>query len=156
MQNPITDYFDNKYSLRAGYRLSETQVNLNMILLRYSDVILLLAEAHNCASDDGSARDYLNEVRERVELDPVTASGDELYTTIKKERQLELCLEGDRYFDLVRRGDAAAELTGEEYDDGGLNYTSGKPGVNTSGLFPIPYEEIIKNGDFDYAQNPGY
>jgi len=155
-QNPLTGYYDNKHSLRVGYRVSETQVNQNINILRFSDVILMLAEAHNKNGNDALARTYLNEVRTRVGLADVTASGAELLTSIKKERQLELCLEGDRYFDLVRWGDAAKELTGEEYDAGGFNYTTGKPGISTNGLFPIPQDEINSYGDFDYGQNEGY
>jgi hypothetical protein len=155
-QNPITGYYDHKHSLVAGFRISETQVNQNIILLRYSDVLLMLAEAYNQAGDDGMARNYLNQVRERAHLDPVSAGGSELFNAIKKERQLELCLEGDRYFDLVRWGDAVTELTGETYDAGGYNYATGRPGVNTNGLFPIPYDEINSYGDFDFPQNEGY
>jgi tetratricopeptide (TPR) repeat protein len=155
-ENPLTGYYDNKHSLRVGFRISETQVNQNINVMRFADVILMLAEAHQQTGNDGLARTYLNEVRARVELAEVTSSGADLLSAIKKERQLELCLEGDRYFDLVRWGDAAKELTGEEYDAGGLNYTTGRPGVSTNGLFPIPQDEINAYGDFNYEQNAGY
>ncbi len=156
-ENVITGYYDRKHSARAAYVLSQTQVNQNIGVLRYADVLLMLAEAYNKTGDDAQARNYLNQVRSRVKLADVTSSGDQLFTDIKKERQLELCLEGDRYFDLVRWGDAQKELTGEAYDAGGLNYTTGKPGVSTHGLFPIPQDEMNSYGDFpDFKQNEGY
>ncbi len=153
-ENPITGWYDNKHSLRQGFRISETQVNQNIIILRYSDVLLMLAECYNRTNDDVNARICLNKVRSRAQLADVNESGEALFTAIKKERQLELCLEGDRYFDLVRWGEAEKELTGEEYDAGGLNYSTGKPGVSTHGLFPIPDAEIVANSMME--QNEGY
>ncbi|MBN1599653.1 MAG: RagB/SusD family nutrient uptake outer membrane protein [Bacteroidales bacterium] len=153
-QNSVTGYWDNKHCTKVGYRLSDTQVAMNVVAMRYADVLLMLAEAYNRSNQDGPARDYLNEVRERVDLDLVSSSEDALFEDIKKERQLELCLEGDRYFDLVRWGDAAEELTGDY--ELSLSYSTGRPGVSTNGLFPIPYDEIVNYGDFDFEQNPDY
>jgi starch-binding outer membrane protein, SusD/RagB family len=155
-QNSLTGYWDIKHVRRRGYFSSTTQVNADIILLRLSDVYLLLAESYAKTNDETNALKYLNLVRKRAGLADATG-GSDLLTKIKKERQLELCLEGDRYFDLVRWGDAAAELTGEEYDAGGRNYTSGTPGVSTNGLFPIPQDEMNSIGsDPNFPQNPGY
>jgi tetratricopeptide (TPR) repeat protein len=159
-ENVLTGYNDYKHSIKPGTFRSPTEVNQNIIVMRYSDVLLMLAEAYNRNNDDANALKYLNMVRERVGLPDADGAGDALFTKIKKERQLELCLEGDRYFDLVRWGDAATELTGEEYDAAsGMNYSNkdGKPGVSTNGLFPIPFVEISSYGDFTgFPQNPGY
>jgi tetratricopeptide (TPR) repeat protein len=159
-ENDLTGYNDRKHCIKSGTYLNPTQVNQNIIVLRYSDVLLMLAEAYNKKGDDGNALKYLNMVRERVGLALADGAGDALFTKIKKERQLELCLEGDRYFDLVRWGDAAAELTGETYSAAvasGKNYSNGKPGVETKGLFPIPFKEISSYGDFTgFKQNEGY
>ncbi|MBN1414986.1 MAG: RagB/SusD family nutrient uptake outer membrane protein [Bacteroidales bacterium] len=155
-QNSLTGYWDIKHVRRRGFFTSATQVNAPIILQRLADVYLLLAESYAKTSDETNALKYLNLVRKRAGLADATGGAD-LLTRIKKERQLELCLEGDRYFDLVRWGDAAAELTGEEYDAGGLNYTTGTPGVSTNGLFPIPHKEMDAIGDDpDFPQNPGY
>ena len=155
-QNSITGYWDIKHVRRRGFFRSSTQVNAPILLLRLSDVYLLLAEAYANKSDETNALKYLNLVRKRAGLADATG-GSDLLTKIKKERQLELCLEGDRYFDLVRWGDAPTELTGEEYDAGGKNYTTGKPGVSTNGLFPIPQDEMNQIGnDPSFPQNPGY
>jgi starch-binding outer membrane protein, SusD/RagB family len=155
-QNSITGYWDIKHVRRRGYFRSTTQVNADIILLRLADVYLLLAECYAKTNDETNSLKYLNLVRERAGLADATG-GSDLLTKIKKERQLELCLEGDRYFDLVRWGDATTELTGEEYDAGGKNYTTGTPGVSTNGLFPIPHKEMNQIGDDpNYRQNPGY
>lgn len=149
----ITGYWDLKHIRRKGFFVNATQVNQNIILLRLSDVYLLLAEAYANNNNETKALEYLNKVRTRAKL-PAATAGD-VFTKVKKERQLELCLEGDRYFDLVRWGDAVTELTGEEYDAGGFNYATGKPGVATKGLFPIPQNEINALGDSNF-QNEGY
>jgi len=155
-QNSLTGYWDIKHIRRRGFFRSSTQVNADIILLRLSDVYLLLAESYANKTDETNALRYLNLVRKRAGLADATGGAD-LLTKIKKERQLELCLEGDRYFDLVRWGDAAAELTGEEYDAGGKNYTTGTPGVSTNGLFPIPQDEMNQIGsDPNFPQNQGY
>ena len=68
-----------------------------------------------------------------------TSTGTSLYAAILNERRLELAMEGDRFFDLVRTGQAATVLTG---------FTKGK-----NELFPIPQQEITVS---HLAQNPGY
>jgi hypothetical protein len=160
-QNSLTGYWDLKHVRRTGFYTSTTQVGQNTIALRLADVYLLLAEAYNRKSpaDDSKARYYLNLVRQRAHLADATESGDALFTRIKKERQLELCLEGDRYFDLVRWGDAETELTGDSENAGlnGNSWATGRPGKITNGLFPIPQDEKNKIGDTpDFLQNPGY
>jgi len=92
----------------------------------------------------------LNRVRRRAKLPDAIGSGAALLEKIKLERRLELALEGDRYFDLVRWGDAETIL-------GPLGYDNGTPGVKTNGLLPIPYEEIVASqGDNQLEQNEGY
>jgi starch-binding outer membrane protein, SusD/RagB family len=155
-QNSLTGYWDIKHVRRRGFFTDNTRVNANIILLRLADVYLLLAESYANNGDETNALKYLNLVRKRAGLADA-AGGSDLLTKVKKERQLELCLEGDRYFDLVRWGDAAAEITGEEYDAGGLNYSTGKPGISTNGLFPIPHKEMNAVGtDPGFPQNDGY
>lgn len=156
-QNELTGFWDMKHVRRIGYFTGTTRVAQNIIVLRLADVYLLLAEAYANSGNESSALNYLNLIRRRAGLTDASG-GSDLMTKIKKERQLELCLEGDRYFDLVRWGDAATELTGEEYDQpDGLNYSNGRPGTSTNGLFPIPQAEMNKIGaTSDFQQNPGY
>ncbi|MGV8139797.1 MAG: RagB/SusD family nutrient uptake outer membrane protein [Mangrovibacterium sp.] len=79
------------------------------IIIRYAEVLLNYAEASFEAGDESTARTYLNKVRERVSMPPVTASGAELRQKIRHERRIELCLEAHRYFD-VRRWKIAGEV----------------------------------------------
>jgi len=76
----------------------------NMPVYRYAEALLFLAEAIN--EQDGRlgiALGYLNQVRTRAGLANSTASTQSvLRNTILHERQVELALEGKRWFDLVR------------------------------------------------------
>ena len=150
--NEISGYWDRKHIPNPTKRGPSWQAfENNNILFRMADVKLLLAEAYNRSGNDNNAKIELNKVRARVNLPEVTSSGEELYAAIKLERRLELALEGERYYDLVRWGDAASVLAPIGY-----NETSG-PGVNTKGLFPIPQGEINRNsGANNLTQNPGY
>ncbi len=78
------------------------KVPQNYRILRYSDVLLMAAEAYNESGNDGSARTYLNMVRNRVGLDNVITSGNELREAIRLERRLELCFESNRIYDIRR------------------------------------------------------
>jgi len=117
--------------------------NNNERMIRYSDVLLMYAEALNqqASPDDGTAREMVNLVRARVGLDPLSSSGNDLFEDIKLERRLELGMEGHRFYDLVRWGDAATVL-------GPRGFVAG-----THELFPIPNVEI---GVTSLVQNPGY
>ena len=69
-------------------------------ILRLSDIYLVAAESAFLTGDTGKAKTYVNAVRTRANANPV----DEVtYDTIWKERRLELALEGDRWYDYVRR-----------------------------------------------------
>ncbi|WP_224485132.1 RagB/SusD family nutrient uptake outer membrane protein [Robertkochia aurantiaca] len=140
-----TGFYNRKYIPRQG-DLNTGDQNLtnpnNYRAIRYADVLLMAAEALNRGSiSDDRARTYLNEVRDRAGLDPVTASGNELTEAIYEERRLELIGEGHRFFDLVRTGRAASAING---------FTPGK-----HELFPIPSIEIELAGN-RWEQNPGY
>mgnify|MGYP006193428283 CR=1 FL=1 len=143
-----TGYYNRKYLPRKG-DLNTGDQNLtnpnNYRAIRYSDVLLMAAEANNRGGiDDTKARTYLNLVRRRAFGDTnhdISASGAALTDFIYQERRLELMGEGHRFFDLVRTGRAA------QYIDG---FITGKHEV-----FPVPIEEIqFSNGN--WQQNPGY
>jgi hypothetical protein len=115
----------------------------NFVLLRYSDVLLMAAEASYRTGNETGARTYLNMVRSRpvTNLPDVVATGTALFDAIVLERRLELAFEGHRFADLVRWGLAATEL-------GGLGFVAGKHEV-----LPIPAIDVkIAN----LTQNPGY
>lgn len=140
-------YMRMKYVTRATETaggILELNYSTNWRLMRYADVLLMAAEAYHFDSQDGKALTELNKVRDRARLDEVPLSAD-VFAAIVKERQLELALEGSRYWDLVRWNLAQQEL-------GSLGFVAGK-----HELFPIPQNEIIINNGIDPDdQNPGY
>jgi hypothetical protein len=132
-------FFRKKYTNYQGMQRTGDWVKVAFIIYRYADVLLLRAEcALNGAGGDADA--LINEVRARVSLDPLTGA---TLSDLKLERRLELAFEYERYFDLVRWGDAATVLAGNGYD----------PAKN--GLFPVPQTEIDLSGGI-LTQNPGY
>ena len=124
----------------------------NIRIIRYSDILLLAAEAYNETGDLGKARDYLNQVRARARgsnnfiLPDVTSNDQaELREKIYHERRVELGMEQQRWFDLARWGRIADKM-------GPLkpNFVAPK-----NLLLPIPQAEIDLTGDI-LVQNDGY
>lgn len=117
----------------------------NWKVIRYADVLLMLAEALNENGKTNEALGYLNQVRERAGVAPYSdltqaAAREKIYL----ERRLELYLEGHRWFDLVRTGRAQQVM--EPY---GM-----KPHMT---VFPIPQSQIeVVNNPAVFSQNPGY
>lgn len=141
-----TGLYNKKYLPRKGQTSGQVELNYdnNQRIIRYSDVLLMAAEANNRATapNDGKALSYLNRVRDRAFGDTshrVTAAGDALKQAIWKERRVELAMEGDRFFDLVRTGQAATKIPG---------FVAGKNEV-----FPIPQREIDIS---KLTQNPNW
>lgn len=132
----------------------------NVRVIRYADVLLMAAEANNRKPnpDDTQALKYINIVRSRVQLAPLTVTGDNLFSAIKLERRLELAFEGQRYQDLVRWGDAATVLKdqGKSIPKGdGTFYSVAEAGFKSKNLlFPIPAQEMTVNPKM--TQNTGY
>ena len=121
----------------------------NIRVLRFADVLLMNAEAANESGNPALALTSLNKVRLRARngltgiLPDVTATDQTtLRLAIYKERQVELAMESDRYFDVVRQGRAAAVF--------------GPKGWTTKNeVWPIPQNEIDLSGGV-LTQNPGY
>jgi hypothetical protein len=135
-------YFSNR-SEQATFGDPNPNGGSNDRVIRLADVLLLHAEANYHLGKESEARSSLNKVRARVSLAPVTASSTALLQAIYRERRVELALEGHRFFDLVRTGQAATVL-------GPLGYKE-----STHRRFPIPQSQILAtNGAI--VQNPGY
>ncbi len=141
-----TGLYNQKYHPRKGETSGQVELNYlnNFRTIRFADVLLMAAEAYNRKSspDDAKAQGYLNRVRQRAFGDNnhnVTLTGTALRDAIWNERRLELAMEGDRFFDLVRTGKAAEKIAG---------FKTGK-----NELFPIPQQEVDISG---LTQNPGY
>jgi starch-binding outer membrane protein, SusD/RagB family len=128
-------------------------VSQDYIAIRYADVLLMNAEAKNESGDAAGALVSLNMVRARARLgapsgtlpDITVTDKTALRTAIWHERRVELALEFDHYFDVIRRGDAEATA-----EFGGRGWKAGKNEV-----WPIPQNEIDLSAG-TLVQNPGY
>ncbi|MBR2103964.1 MAG: RagB/SusD family nutrient uptake outer membrane protein [Bacteroidales bacterium] len=152
-------------------------IALNYRLLRYADILLMAAEVKNQLGKDDEARKYLNQVRTRVNLADVTASGNDLKQAIRLERRLELAFEGNRLYDIRRWTDSNGkkvvcnlfgpngswvkyntETSTDEFETTNLIEPQNEGydfKENRDELFPIPNTEIVQsNGSL--VQNPGY
>lgn len=127
---------------------------MNVRILRYADVVLMFAEAQNELGNSAEALKALNSVRERARRgaaagvlpDVTTTDQAQLRTAIRQERRVELAMEHDRFFDLVRWGIAAQVL----HASGKPNFTEGR-----DELLPIPRQQIDLSKGL-LTQNPGY
>lgn len=116
----------------------------NIRVLRYAEILLIKAEAEAQIGNLQAATEALNLVRERVELEPVSGlAQQELIEKIWNERRLELAFEHDRWFDLLRTGQAPEAMAAHGKDFQEKHY-----------LFPIPENQIIQTPDME--QNPGW
>ena len=160
-----------KYMGSSEYKVNDSDDN--WYILRFADVLLLLAEAEAHISDGVLSQSVLNNtinlVRERAGIVPYLASGDsnkewvldtpeKVYQAIYDERTLELAFEGHRWFDLVRSG-KAVEVMNQHFTNFYNAYTSNSsPNLNNyymksekfeidqyCTLFPIPSQEIRSN-----------
>ena len=132
-----------KYMARLVGAATDSKVNWKVI--RYADVLLMFAEALNENGKTQEATDTLNTIR--IRAGATTYSGlsqDDLREKIYLERRLELYLEGQRWFDLVRTGRALQVMAPYGMKD----YMT---------VFPIPQAQIdIINDPAILPQNPGY
>jgi len=125
------------------------------VLLRYSEVLLIYAEAKNEAGGpDVSVYNAINAIRARpgVNMPPIPTglSKDQMRTRIMHERRVELGLEGKRYLD-IRRWKTAETYIPTLKDPIGTPYKF-DPGKHY--LWPFPQSEIDINPNL--VQNPGY
>lgn len=136
-------YFSKKLETFNG---DDWNANKNVRVLRMGEIYLINAEAANELGQTAKAQTSLNAVRNRAGLGNTTATSQtDLRTAIWKERRVELAMEHDRFFDIVRQGRAGQIMRAV-----GKNFVDGKHEV-----FPIPQPQIdISNGKL--KQNPGY
>ena len=123
---------------------------INHRIIRYADVILMHAEAANETGDGATAAAYLEQIRNRASgnlgptrtiIPPIPfVNQAQMRTAIKNERHWEFAMEGYRFYDLVRWGDANIVL-------GPLGYT------NKDRFYPIPQPAIDASGGV-LIQNP--
>jgi hypothetical protein len=162
----------------SGWTAGFTANNINLI--RFSDVLLLAAEAEvEGGGTLAQATAYVNQVRTRAAnpagfvqgsvanykiglYTSTFASADYARSAIRFERKIELAMEGHRFYDLTRWGIGATELNAYAAHElkskylimAGASYTA-----NKSEYLPIPQIEIDlsnSNGKSVLKQNPGY
>ena len=134
-------------------------IGINWRVIRYADVLLMLAEALNEDNRTGEAIPFINQVRTRAQIAPLptTLTKEETEQAIIDERILELTGEGHRFLDLVRWGIADEVLGQNSTIAGGRHPKSLSGGFFQSGqdeLIWIPVQELQANPKL--SQNDGY
>lgn len=159
MAPPVQNYGTVKYVVIQNYSENSGQ---NEIVMRYADVLLLIAEALMEQNKGAEAATYVNQVRDRASVamphvpQSVYEDQSKLREYIHKERIRELAMEyGHVFMDLHRWGIYASEMN--------KFWTAGKHGnanatqanfTSTQDLWPIPQSELDLNPNL--TQNPGY
>jgi hypothetical protein len=162
------------YFVSGGW--GQGQLGKNQTIIRYADLILMAAE---CEVEVGSltkAQDYVNLVRERAAKSSTVMDGSKpaanynistysgtwtdkavARTAVRFERQLELAMEGHRFYDLVRYGTADVVINAFTAKESkirthlaGSTFRKGK-----DEYLPIP-EFVINQSGGTIKQNPGY
>ncbi|MEL7117947.1 MAG: RagB/SusD family nutrient uptake outer membrane protein [Bacteroidota bacterium] len=150
--NPVafTSFFLRKQITLEGEIAWNDQGLVDAIVLRYADLLLMLAEAENEVNGPtATAYDAINQIRARVNMPDVTPalSQDEFREEVIHERRVELAFEQQRWFDLMTLGIADEKINGINQFD--LSFLP-----NKQELFPIPQTEIDLNPNL--TQNQGY
>lgn len=162
----VDPLFTRKYAfLFAGTRqelpgFGQT-TGVNWRLIRYSDVLLMLAEAENELGNTATAIALVNEVRQRAEIAdlPAGLSQQQVFDAIVDERIMELTGEGHRYLDLVR-WNLAETVMGQGSNIAGGRHPKSLAGEsafftpNQDELLWIPVPQLQANPNL--VQNPGY
>ncbi|MDB4291894.1 RagB/SusD family nutrient uptake outer membrane protein [Maribacter sp.] len=121
----------------------ENDSDNNFVVLRYADVLLMLAEA---IGESSESYDLINEVRTRAGLADIDgASPGSFQEKLLKERQVELAFENHRWADLKRFGVVAEQLSAAESDV--IN------AGDIRSLFFIPQREMDINTNFVQNSN---
>ncbi len=181
-ENPMADEIDDDLEIAAGFgvdalftrKYSGMDSGLtrdeipgfgqvlgnNWRIIRYADVLLMLAEALNETNDQAGAVALINQVRTRAEIASIAVgSQQEVFDAIVDERIMELTGEGHRFLDLVRWG-LAQEVLGQGSTIAGGRHPKSLAGSNAfftpnqDEYIWIPIGELNANPNLN--QNPGY
>jgi len=145
-----------KYWDQVAYTPAATsQSGADFFVIRYSDILLIYAEALNEANGGPTTEAYtaINQVRARARNGNTTVlpdlaglDQDAFRTAVLNERRHEFVNEGQRWYDLVRTGklvEYVKRAKGDNSNPTAVNY-----------LFPIPQRELDNNKKL--TQNQGY
>ena len=155
----IFKYFNRKAN-GAENVPGTTRDNLNLMLLRYAEVLLIYAEAENeIGGPNQLAYDGLKMIRDRAQLttpDLSSFNKDSFRDAVLTERWHELCFEMKTWFDMVRLKKVYNNNTGD-FDNfvGHVNTNSNQALQEKHLLFPLPRQELVNNPNLG-SQNPGY
>lgn len=157
-----TTYFADTSKDRIFYKFVEQDVvdknsapndtEKNFPVYRYSDLLLMLAEAENEVNGPAAAYPYLKEVTDRAGVPEATGlSKDEMRTFLMDERMRELHNEGSRWFDMVRQ-----QMIMEEVAEASTINSVQIPGIPQEHHYFLPYpvDELAVNDQI--SQRPGY
>jgi hypothetical protein len=152
--NDSTPFFNKTWD--PGSLAPTNQSAANVAIIRYSDVLLIHAEAEN-ELNGPTAKAYksLNRVRVRAGLDPLVEGSltkDEFREAVYLDRRLEFVFEYQRWFDLIRQKDAAGQSTFVT----NLHAVQKTNAADYHRLFPIPQAEVDINYLIQGHQNPGF
>ena len=128
-------------STKDNSKITRMNSALNTYMLRLAEVYLNYAEAalgNNASTADATAISVVNRLRTRAGLDPKTTL---TYADIIHERRVELCMEGQYWYDLVRR----AYYKQQEV----INYVTGQ---NRGTITPILYDAATNTVTVDASQ----
>ena len=161
----VKDYFITKFRDASSGASNLGYGGNDWILIRYADVILMLAEVSNYLGDSAGAISYLDMVRARAGMPSYAVSSansaykakyPDLRLAILHERRVELAFEHHRWFDLLRTfstDELVNYFKSKSQADFGIaklaNFTA------KDRYFPIPFDEYKLNPEKMY-QNPGY
>ncbi|MDR1336972.1 MAG: RagB/SusD family nutrient uptake outer membrane protein [Tannerella sp.] len=163
----------------AGRPKENNNTDVNVVLLRYADILLMRAEVENELNGTDAALEYINQVRRRAygqlpytQLSAIDylatdfTGPDDFFRELRAERARELCFEGMRRMDLIRwnllgtalqetkakfeTAIAAGTQSNYNFAASANRFTPGK-----HELYPIPARERRETGN-SLTQNPGY
>lgn len=164
-----TGYYIRKYYDPTS--LTNFQSGLNLIMIRYADVLLMYAEAKNELGqmDAGVWDKTIKPIRNRAGFTDAAAlnfpggAQDALRDVVRNERRSELAMEGLRVFDIRRWKTAETVLNGWAHgakfgpasvDNGYIRANLRSFDKNKAYLWPIPRDE--RNVNPNLSQNPGW
>lgn len=146
-----------EYNATTVGTLSNTEVNF--VVIRYADVLLMFAEALNeLEGPVAGVYNALNTIRKRptVAMPEITPglTKEQMRQAIRLERRIELAGEGSYFYDIRRWGIIANVMPGPVYGKGGKLIETRQYNPARDLYFPIPYTEIDLNPAL--IQNPVY
>jgi starch-binding outer membrane protein, SusD/RagB family len=106
-----TGYMPRKHTLE-NFDFKSYASTAPIVVFRLAEVYLNYAEAQLNLGNEDVAREYINKVRTRAKLPPITSSGDQLLEDYRHERNIELCFEAHRFWDLLGWMIAPEKLNG--------------------------------------------